>query len=315
MSKTSRHSSISLQRRSAAATHYFEPQLSPDLKHVVVTVQDSTADGGRTHLWLLSTDGSPYRQLTFNQGNLRPKETRSIFRMQAQFCSSPVARQVQALSSAARRRRIVCSNLERVPSPNEPQSAVGIMSYSISPDGHTIAVVATDPEPAPVPRDHKDKRMSCGWNITKPSIASSVDTKTWKSREVPALADMDSVAWSDSRTNSVLTHARLRDLGPSASDGLVTEDPSQQKRWSLRPPGSTRVAFTSGQRSCARLQSARKIRPKDVPTSITSTSTAPSANLTVNLKIVPLPRPADLLQEDDHSCPGEHNPRMKRTSL
>src|SRR5260370_7325501 len=44
------------------------PQLSPDLKHVVVTVQDSTADGGRTHLWLLGTDGGPYRQLTFNQG-------------------------------------------------------------------------------------------------------------------------------------------------------------------------------------------------------------------------------------------------------
>ena len=44
------------------------PQLSPDLKQVVVTLQDSTADGGRTRPWLLSTDGSPYRQLTFNQG-------------------------------------------------------------------------------------------------------------------------------------------------------------------------------------------------------------------------------------------------------
>ncbi len=57
---------------------FSSPQLSPDLKHVVVTVQDSTADGGRTHLWLLSTDGSPYRQLTF-------KPTA------AQSCSSPVA--------------------------------------------------------------------------------------------------------------------------------------------------------------------------------------------------------------------------------
>jgi hypothetical protein len=41
------------------------PQLSPDLKHVVVTLQDSTSDGGKTHLWLLSTEGAPYRQLTF----------------------------------------------------------------------------------------------------------------------------------------------------------------------------------------------------------------------------------------------------------
>jgi hypothetical protein len=42
------------------------PQLSPDLKHVVAVVQDSTADGGKSHLWLLSTDGSPYPQLTFS---------------------------------------------------------------------------------------------------------------------------------------------------------------------------------------------------------------------------------------------------------
>ena len=43
------------------------PQLSPDLKHVVVVLQDSTADGGKTHLWQLSTDGGPYRQLTFSE--------------------------------------------------------------------------------------------------------------------------------------------------------------------------------------------------------------------------------------------------------
>src|SRR5258708_24506808 len=45
------------------------PQLSPDLKHIVVTLQDSTADGGKSHLWLLNTDGSPYRQLTFSEGD------------------------------------------------------------------------------------------------------------------------------------------------------------------------------------------------------------------------------------------------------
>src|SRR3979411_35523 len=43
------------------------PQLSPDLKQVVVTLQDSTADGGRTSLWLLNNDGSPDPQLNIKQ--------------------------------------------------------------------------------------------------------------------------------------------------------------------------------------------------------------------------------------------------------
>ena len=37
------------------------PVLSPDLKHVVTVVQESTADGGGSHLWLLNTDGSAPR--------------------------------------------------------------------------------------------------------------------------------------------------------------------------------------------------------------------------------------------------------------
>src|ERR1700753_1404813 len=43
------------------------PVLSPDLKHVVAVVQESTADGGGSHLWLLNTDGSAPRQLTFGE--------------------------------------------------------------------------------------------------------------------------------------------------------------------------------------------------------------------------------------------------------
>jgi hypothetical protein len=66
------------------------PELSPDLKHVVVTLQDSTADGGRTHLWLLSIDGGAYRQLTFNQGESSAERNPEYVRMAARSCSSPV---------------------------------------------------------------------------------------------------------------------------------------------------------------------------------------------------------------------------------
>ena len=43
------------------------PSLSPDGKQVLVTITDSTADGGQAHLWLISTTpGEKPRQLTFS---------------------------------------------------------------------------------------------------------------------------------------------------------------------------------------------------------------------------------------------------------
>ncbi len=43
-----------------------DPQLSPDGRDVAVVIADSTADGGKSHLWLISTgDGGP-RQLTYS---------------------------------------------------------------------------------------------------------------------------------------------------------------------------------------------------------------------------------------------------------
>jgi len=42
------------------------PQLSPDGRHVLVEITDSTADGGRDHLWLVDRDSNSSRQLTFS---------------------------------------------------------------------------------------------------------------------------------------------------------------------------------------------------------------------------------------------------------
>lgn len=172
------------------------PQLSPDLKHVVVTVQDSTADGGRTHLWLLSTDGGPYRQLTFNQGES------SSERNPEYLPDGSTILFVSTRDGKSKLYRLPLDGgessgvaIERVPAPGEPQSAVGVMSYSISPDGHTVAVVANDPEPASRARDRRDKK-DVVWVEHDETVHRLylLDTKTWKAREVPTLTDMDSVA-------------------------------------------------------------------------------------------------------------------------
>ena len=46
-----------------------DPQLSPDGRQVVVVIADSTADGGKRHLWLIDTGGGAPRQLTYSPDN------------------------------------------------------------------------------------------------------------------------------------------------------------------------------------------------------------------------------------------------------
>src|SRR5260370_9753711 len=104
------------------------PQLSPDLKHVVVTVQDSTADGGRTHLWLLNTDGSPYRQLTFNHGESSAERNPEYLSDGSEilFVSSRDGKsKLYRLPLDGSESSAV--SLERIPRPNDPQSALSVI--------------------------------------------------------------------------------------------------------------------------------------------------------------------------------------------
>jgi dipeptidyl aminopeptidase/acylaminoacyl peptidase len=53
-----------------------DPQLSPDAKQAIITVTDSTADGGKSHLWLVDIAGNTSRQLTYSPASEKPTEGR-----------------------------------------------------------------------------------------------------------------------------------------------------------------------------------------------------------------------------------------------
>ena len=294
------------------------PQLSPDLKHVVVTVQDSTADGGRSHLWLLSTDGGPYRQLTFNQGESSSERSpeylpdgSAILFLSTHDGKSKLYRLPLDGGEASE------VSLERPPSPNEAASAVGVMSYSISPDGHTIAVVGTDPDPASRARDRKDKK-DVVWVEHDETVHRLYlfDTKTWKSREVPTLKDIDSVVWSEqSDSLIVLTHARLRDLGPSTVGWIVSaQNVSDQKKIAGLPESTHRVAFTHQGKSLVLFAKCEKDSPEGCSDIFTlDLATAKLHNLTVNLKDTTLASEQLIVAEDDRSVLVSITHGMKRT--
>jgi dipeptidyl aminopeptidase/acylaminoacyl peptidase len=294
------------------------PQLSPDLKHVVAMVQDSTADGGKNHLWLLSTDGGPYRQLTFNQDDVTGERTPEYL---------PDGSAILFVSKHKDKTNLyhlpldggeaIAVKLERVPAPGETALLVDVVSYVISPDGNTIAVVATDPEPAARTKDHKDKK-DVAWEEheeLKPHLYL-VDSKTWKSTEVPTLTDIDSVIWNDSSDRLlVLNHTRLEDLGPSTAGWIVrAKTPTEQTRISKLPETTHRAAWMhSGDRLTLFVQC-----EKDAPEGCSDLSTFDIAtgklhNLTVGLKDSTLSGDTLLVAKDDKTALVGMTHGMKRT--
>jgi dipeptidyl aminopeptidase/acylaminoacyl peptidase len=294
------------------------PQVSPDLKHVVVTVQDSTADGGKSHLWQLSTDGGPYRQLTFSEGESMgerspeylPDGSAILFLSQRNGKSNLYRLPLNGGEAEALK-------LEHVPIAGEPATAVGVMSYSVSPDGTMVAVIATDPEPASRARDTKDKK-DVVWVEHNELVHRLylLDTKMWKAREVPILNDMDSVAWSEQSDKlAVLTHARLRDLGPSAIGWIVsTQNPADQKKIEALPESTHRVAFTHKGNSLVLFAKCEKDSPEGCSDVFTlDLANSKLKNLTVTLKDTTLASEQPSITDDDRIVLVSVTHGMKRT--
>jgi dipeptidyl aminopeptidase/acylaminoacyl peptidase len=294
------------------------PQLSPDLKHVVAVVQDSTADGGKSHLWLLSTDGSPYRQLTFSEGDSTGERNpeylhdgSAILFLSRRDSKSNLYRLPLDGGEA------VAIKIERAPAAGETPAAVNVMSYSISPDGNSIAVVANDPDPASRAQERKDKK-DVTWVEHNETLHRLylLDTKTWKSREVPTLTDMDSVAWSEQSDKLLLlTHTHLRDLGPSAVGWLVSgQNPSDQKKIAGLPDSTHRTAFTHKGDSLVLFAKCEKDSPEGCSDIFTfDLATAKLHNLTVNLKDTTLASDQLTVADDDHTVLVSVTRGMKRT--
>ena len=299
------------------------PQLSPDLKHVVATVQDSTAEGGKTHLWLLSVDGSPARQLTFSQGEGPGERTpeylpdgsailftsrrdgkSSLFRLPLDG-GEAVALKLErsAGSTSAAKESALAADTAAA---KEKGEAVGVLSYSISPDGSTVAVVASDPEPAARTKDKREKKDAV-W-VEHEELEHRVylvDTKTWKPREVPGLTHVDAVAWSEQSDRLlVLTHTRLRDLGPSTAGFLVSaQDPSSQRPVAGLPESTRRAAWMHDGKSLLLFAGCEKDAPQSCSDLFTfDLASAKRHNLTAALDSSTLAPDSLEIAEDDRTA-------------
>lgn len=308
-----------------------QPQLSPDGKHVVALIQDSTADGGKTHLWLLSTTDDHYRQLTFGDSPAtgssdQPAAASGSGERAAEFLpdSSAILFQARKPNTSGLFRlpldggEPIPVKIERVPAPNDKPAAVEVSSYSISPDGRTLAVIGTDPRPASHARDVREKRDVEWVEHDDPKHRLYlVDTGTWKATEVPNLTDINGVAWHDTSGKLlVMNNTQPRDLGPSTQGWLVTiANPSEQTRVQGLPISTRRAVWMHGSDRMLLLAKCEKDAPEGCSDLFSfDPATGKTHNLTGSLKDSTISPEALVISPDDHTAIVSLNHGMHATA-
>ncbi|MGB7134802.1 MAG: hypothetical protein WBD46_05920, partial [Acidobacteriaceae bacterium] len=56
-----------------------QPKLSPDGQSVLVQITDATADGGKSHLWLVDIHANTARQLTYSPASDKRGESQGAW--------------------------------------------------------------------------------------------------------------------------------------------------------------------------------------------------------------------------------------------
>lgn len=237
------------------------PRLSPDGRQVVAEITDSTEKGGQTHLWLLSAQGSQFRQLTFSpaaagegagnesgggagRGGERnaqwlPDGSAILYvarsgSEQKIFSVKPAGGQPVALE-------LHFAGMDRAPE---------VQSFAIAPNGKMLAVVARDPEPADLARRKKEKDDAhwVGHELRARRLYLA-SLATGNASRVPIDGDVDSPEWNPSTSQLLaVSHPPDNDLGPANVGWIVTADTASgtPKRIEGLPPTAQHLLWMRG---------------------------------------------------------------------
>ncbi|HWG69699.1 MAG TPA: prolyl oligopeptidase family serine peptidase, partial [Steroidobacteraceae bacterium] len=235
------------------------PQLSPDGRQVLIQINDATADGGRSHLWLVDITQNTARQLTWSaagdkkgehEGRWMPDGGSVLFLAkrgeQTQLYRLPMAggesrvydlTVVPLVDASAEPGALPPKKAGDAPVRSEPLP-IDVEDYEIAPNGRTIAILARDPETAGE-KKQKEAKADAVWVDHEPhgKRLYFLDPGSGKLTPVGVAPDVIKASWSKSGDRIMViaqgpNHAS--ELAPSNSAWLVAvsdpDHPSQVKQ-------------------------------------------------------------------------------------
>ncbi len=229
-----------------------DPRLAPDGKQILVHIVDSTADGGKSHLWLLGIDGAAPRQLTYSpesdkqgehDGEWMPDGRSALFLAKRGEQTSLYQLPMDGGEAKAFDLKITpvvdqSTGPEALPIKEKKAAdaatrlAMNVSRYAISPDGKRIAIIADDPQ-TPGEKAQKDAKADAQWVNHNPHGARVylLTVATGEVSPVAVAPDVRYAYWRNDSSRLLVIADGMNaasDLGPSMSSWLV--DPAAANR-------------------------------------------------------------------------------------
>jgi dipeptidyl aminopeptidase/acylaminoacyl peptidase len=244
-----------------------DPRISPDGRRVLVEVADATADGGRSHLWLIDVAGNAARQITFSPeaDKAGEHEARWLGEDTVLFLAKRADRtqlfhlpmrggEAQAFDlkikppvDASKAADALPPRTRDEPAPKIEPVALEVADYDVAPDASRVAILAPDPE-TPGEKKQKEAKADATWvdHEVHGKRLYLLDPATSSLTPVAVPPDVSSVAWAHSAKRLIAVSTgqnHLSDLGPSASVWMIdVAEPDKPQQIKELPR-----TFTAGQ--------------------------------------------------------------------
>jgi dipeptidyl aminopeptidase/acylaminoacyl peptidase len=247
-----------------------DARLSPDAGRVLVQMADATADGGRSHLWLVDVAANSSRQLTWSpaadkggehNGRWVQEGAAIVFLAKrgerTQLFRLPMTGGEAHAYELSVVPPVDASTVPDAIPPKKPDDAppkrdplpIEISDFEVSPTGKVIALLAADPE-TPGEKKQKEEKADALWvdHELHGNRLYLLDVESGKLEPVALAPDVGAVSWdkeSDRLIALIEGPNHAGDLGPATQAWLVkTADPGHPTPLKEIPPTTERVAWS-----------------------------------------------------------------------
>jgi dipeptidyl aminopeptidase/acylaminoacyl peptidase len=223
-----------------------QPRLSPDGRSVLIQITDSTADGAKSHLWIVDIKQNAPRQLTWSTpqdkrgeyaGRWMPDgksilflahrgEHTQLYRLPMEAGEArPYDLKITPPVDASNTPDAIPPRKDATPAKSEPV-AIDVENYEPSPDGKLIALLARDPETPGEKKEHDDKADAVWVNHEQHgSRLYFLDPENDKLTPVVVPPDVHGIAWNRQGDRLIAIAEAMNgvgDLAPANSAWMIT---------------------------------------------------------------------------------------------